>query len=627
MFSLTRNALESSLGRRILSSRVSRHASRAASLAVLVAALLWLSLAGVTSPSPTSAQPLPTLNHTFPAGWSLVSIPLQPQNGTPAAVFDEVPPPLRLNTYRDGDTVAADQPDYPDITPGRADWLLLTEETSVSVSGNFVSIAGDFEYPLSSGWNPVSTPWSAPIDWADARVSIRNGSTTLPLSQAICQGWGEAELTAFDPATDAYSTIAANQPTPGQLLPWSGYLLFSNIDGFITFSPPPAPHPGEPASIESTLSSDIALAGTTVTIENTVRDVLGTVLDPQPPLEFTITPVANTTGPVPTIASNVVSLDPAARGSFDIQSLVTGTVVADTVTLTVMAPTAQKQEFADFSQNLNTASTSFASAIEALEGGDTAAASKAKADLQGVAASIDLRRLQIAAPFSPEGGFPPTLGQLVAAGYAPQPADTAYVNLFASIISEYETLIPLVEALDPSTATGVDVANLNAHATTLTGLLAQLQSSNPTLYGVTANSAQLTVLVGQLLPKVTQLLAEKGVASLTAAGVPDAPSLSVAELRLPTRSLVAGGRVAALGHMRAMPGPPVSEPRRVAALFSLAELMVAQNIQLELAKQIYGPAMKDAANMAILSALANLLQPFAGSNLCPPLRPPFLHPL
>jgi len=239
MFSLTRNALESSLGRRILSSRVSRHASRAASLAVLVAALLWLSLAGVTSPSPTSAQPLPTLNHTFPAGWSLVSIPLQPQNGTPAAVFDEVPPPLRLNTYRDGDTVAADQPDYPDITPGRADWLLLTEETSVSVSGNFVSIAGDFEYPLSSGWNPISTPWSAPIDWADARVSIRNGSTTLPLSQAIGQGWVKGDLTAYDPATDAYATIAANQPTPGQLVPWSGYLLFSNIDGHVIFSPPP----------------------------------------------------------------------------------------------------------------------------------------------------------------------------------------------------------------------------------------------------------------------------------------------------------------------------------------------------------------------------------------------------
>ena len=165
---------------------------------VLVASLL-----GATVPIP-SALAATTRRYTVPAGWSLVSVPLQAASTSPAAVFDEVPAPLRLYDDVGGQTLGVGEAGFRDVTPGRAFWLLVRDPVSVEVSGSPVSEAFPFVLPLAAGWNAVATPWLTPVEWRDARVSVRRGTETVVLSEAIARGWIEGDLRQFDGAGQCF---------------------------------------------------------------------------------------------------------------------------------------------------------------------------------------------------------------------------------------------------------------------------------------------------------------------------------------------------------------------------------------------------------------------------------------
>lgn len=202
-----------------------------------------------TKAIPVSNPPLSTLispsnslvfSHTFPAGWSLASIPFHPSDPEPGMVFADLPAPLRLYAYRDGLLLGTDESSFPDATPGQANWLLLEEATQILVSGELVDNTSDFHLPLSAGWNAISNPWFAPLDWSDGSVSVNDGSTILLLSDAIAAGWLEGEISTYDPSSSSYVPLLPNEVPSSQLEPWNGYLLYSDIDGELIFAPPPS---------------------------------------------------------------------------------------------------------------------------------------------------------------------------------------------------------------------------------------------------------------------------------------------------------------------------------------------------------------------------------------------------
>ena len=188
--------------------------------------------------APPIDESLVTRSHTFPAGWNLVSVPLGPTNPSPQAVFAGVPPPLYLYDYVGGHTLGVGEAGFRNVVPGRVFWLLARNAVTIDVSGDLVANA-QYSLNLTSGWNGVATPWLSPVDWADTRVSVRNGASTLPLSQAITEGWIEGDLTDHDPASDTDIVIPPNTSPAGQLISWKGYHLFSNITGQLVFSSPP----------------------------------------------------------------------------------------------------------------------------------------------------------------------------------------------------------------------------------------------------------------------------------------------------------------------------------------------------------------------------------------------------
>jgi RHS repeat-associated protein len=199
------------------------------------ALVLVASLAGSLVPIPPVRAAATTRQHTVPAGWSLVSVPLMAASSAPSAVFDEVPSPLRLYDEVGGQTLGVGEPGFRDVVPGRAFWLLVRDPVSVEVSGTPVSEAVPFVQPLAAGWNAVATPWLTPVEWRNTRVSVRRGSETVVLSEAVTRGWIEGDLRQFDGA--GYVTVPPNGA--GQLAPWQGSLVFASVAADLVFTPPP----------------------------------------------------------------------------------------------------------------------------------------------------------------------------------------------------------------------------------------------------------------------------------------------------------------------------------------------------------------------------------------------------
>ncbi|HEX6027251.1 MAG TPA: hypothetical protein VFZ00_34950, partial [Solirubrobacter sp.] len=180
-----------------------------------------------------------TRSHTFPAGWSLVAVPLQPADASATAVFDELPAPLRLYDTANGQTVSPEEPGFRSVAPGRAFWALLESPVTVSATGTLVDTTTARSVPLQAGWNAVSTPWLTTVEWTDARVSVRRGTETVPLTDAVTRGWIDPDLEVHDSATDTFAAFPPNASPAGELAPWQGALVFAHASAELVFSVPP----------------------------------------------------------------------------------------------------------------------------------------------------------------------------------------------------------------------------------------------------------------------------------------------------------------------------------------------------------------------------------------------------
>ena len=219
---------------------------------------------GGSSPAQT------TRAHAYPAGWSLVAVPLHPADSRATAVFDELPSPLRLYDTANGQTVSPEEPGFRSVAPGRAFWALLDGPATVSATGTLVSTTTPQAVPLQAGWNAVSTPWLTPVDWTDAGVSVRRGTQTVPLGDAVTLGWLDPDLDVHDPATDTFTAFPPNATPAGQLRPWQGALVFAHVPADLVFSVPPPDT--VPPVVSFATPAEGAEIGTPTAIQGTADD-------------------------------------------------------------------------------------------------------------------------------------------------------------------------------------------------------------------------------------------------------------------------------------------------------------------------------------------------------------------
>lgn len=175
------------------------------------------------------------LANTFPAGLSLISLPILPLNANPVAILGVDPSQLRIawwdpvaGTYRTANDITA-------LEPGKAYWVRLPAPVERQISG----VRAPSVIRLQPGWNLFGLPQvqSAAV-WDIQRIRVRRGEQVLTLGQAQQAGWVEDYAWGWqqdpnDPNRGSYVLIYDASLIPGvrnTLEPWKGYWIYANVE-------------------------------------------------------------------------------------------------------------------------------------------------------------------------------------------------------------------------------------------------------------------------------------------------------------------------------------------------------------------------------------------------------------
>jgi len=198
----------------------------------LSAGLLCLLLAGM-------APAAITYPGHYKPGWNLTSVPVHPNDPSPASVFADL---AAVGNTIEGNVLAympgGGYSAYPDvltaIVPGCGYWIWVEQAPDDLVvmtigarSGRYVCI------DLAGGWNLVGHPLERPQLLADCLV--RDSGSALLFSDAVAAGWVQTSLYCYD---GAYSSVRPDGAgDDDSLRPWWGYWLLAYRDGLTLMVP------------------------------------------------------------------------------------------------------------------------------------------------------------------------------------------------------------------------------------------------------------------------------------------------------------------------------------------------------------------------------------------------------
>ena len=166
----------------------------------------------------TCAIPGPN-TYNYAGGWNLASVPLDPDDPDPDAVYGDDLAPLYIWQWDPG------QGRYvvPEaIAPAEGYWLHVPAGgATVDVTGDEVTV--DVALALAAaGWYQISAPWAYP---RDAIVFEDPGGDLKTWDQAVAVGWIADVLWGYTPGV-GYQLVNV-------LDPWQGYWLLTLVDGLV----------------------------------------------------------------------------------------------------------------------------------------------------------------------------------------------------------------------------------------------------------------------------------------------------------------------------------------------------------------------------------------------------------
>ena len=199
--------------------------------------------------------------------------------------------------------------------------------------------------------------------------------------------------------------------------------------------------------------------------------------------------------------------------------------------------------------------------------------------------AVDLIETRNSSAFSPEGGFPPTTGELSEQGFYPTSDDVAFSNLVDSITSKIIDTNNFIKSLDkyPFILTEDDVTQLNQLNSDLAALQSQFQALNPSIYGVVAASSRVNCLLANYLPNYLYAVVNIADRALTSDGYL-VHMLAPGEFYM----LPAGQR----GPRPALDTPSAFYGQARPAFLGMIDLMISQSVMTQLVEKLYGPAIK-----------------------------------
>ncbi len=188
------------------------------------------------------------VQHTFPAGVSLMSLPVQPTNPSAAEVLGVAPQDFLLARWDPAlppNGVYHIWPDIEPFAPGRGFWVRLFGERQISIDGILPPQDKNFEVPLELGWNMIGGPRRYSVDLADLQVQVGTDDA-INFSDAFSQGYLQPGVFGYSEAT-GYELVDTLVPFAGYwlrcLTPGGARLIFPAQTGSSTYNYHPRKEP------------------------------------------------------------------------------------------------------------------------------------------------------------------------------------------------------------------------------------------------------------------------------------------------------------------------------------------------------------------------------------------------
>lgn len=161
-----------------------------------------------------------TISLLFPRGWTLFSVPLEPE---PTDVREQLAARLgkvQAFQYYNKQFYDPDSEGKVDIQAGLGYWIYLDEETNLEFTGIQTDASSRIEVPLPEGWSLIGNPFeNVTID--ETWLSLNDGSRTLTATEAVAEGWLAPFIYEFDNATGGY----IQKDIGAEMSPWKGYAV------------------------------------------------------------------------------------------------------------------------------------------------------------------------------------------------------------------------------------------------------------------------------------------------------------------------------------------------------------------------------------------------------------------
>jgi hypothetical protein len=174
-----------------------------------------------------------TISRRFQRGWTLFSVPLEPEPTDVRAQLKGSLAKIQAFQYYDKQFYDPDSEGKVDIQAGLGYWIFLDSDTDLSFTGMRTDPAGEIEIPLPEGWSLIGNPFEN-ITIDGSNISVNDGEKTLPLAEAAASGWLSPYIYEFDSTNGGYTQKDIGAP----MSPWKGYVVKTLKACKITIGPP-----------------------------------------------------------------------------------------------------------------------------------------------------------------------------------------------------------------------------------------------------------------------------------------------------------------------------------------------------------------------------------------------------
>lgn len=161
-----------------------------------------------------------TLTRSFPAGLSMISVPIQPFAADNADALGIARNQLLLAHWRQdlpGDNKYQLYPTAPPFRPGVGYWIKLRNGIIADIRGTVPPPDQKFTIATTFGWNQIGNPFTTAVDVSAIEVQYLLNDP-VPFATAVSKGWVGNTVWRYNPTLSSYEPATVLQP-------WEGYWL------------------------------------------------------------------------------------------------------------------------------------------------------------------------------------------------------------------------------------------------------------------------------------------------------------------------------------------------------------------------------------------------------------------